>query len=230
MRRLTLISLTVLILGACGETVAPDTVRVGFDFFPLETGQFREYDVEEITFDIFGNIDTARFDLREQVVDSFVNQAGDLTYILHRSTRLNEMEDFELQTVWSARRNANQAVQIEENIPFIKISFPIDNELSWDGNALNTLDEDQYEMDSIFSRYITLNNDTIDNTLTVIQNDNQDFIIMQDRRVEIYGLNIGLVSRQSTLLNYCDDPDCIGQQIIETGSIITQTITAYGKE
>lgn len=219
----------LLLLAACSEsTVEPDFQRTGEEYFPLEVGRYGIYNVESITFDILGNIDTAIFQLKSEVVDSFASQSGDITYIIHRHTRNTENDPWEFQRAWSAYINSNQAVMIEENIPYLKITFPVENDRQWDGNKLNTLEQDDYVLDSLGSAYITPN-DTIDNTLTVIQSDNQDFIIQQDKRVEIYGLDIGLVYQQSLLLNYCAEPDCIGLEEVESGFSYTQELVEYGK-
>ncbi len=224
-----LITFGLLLLMACSEsTIEPDFQRTGEEYFPLQVGRYSIYNVESIEFDILGTVDTAVFQLKSEVVDSFASQSGDITYIIHRHTRNTASDPWEFQRAWSAYLNSNQAVLIEENIPFLKITFPIENERQWDGNKLNTLEQDDYLLDSLGATYVTPN-DTIDNTLTIIQSDNQDFIIQQDKRVEIYGLDIGLVYKQSLLLNYCADPDCIGLEEVESGFSYKQELVEHGK-
>jgi len=219
----------LLLLLACSEsTIEPDFQRTGEEYFPLEVGNYSIYNVESIEFDILGTIDTAVFQLKSEVVDSFASQNGEITYIIHRHTRNTENDPWEFQSAWSAYLNANQAVLIEENTPFLKITFPIENDRQWDGNRLNTLEQDDYVLDSLGSAYIAPN-DTIENTLTIIQSDNQDFIIQQDKRVEIYGLDIGLVYKQSLLLSYCAEQICIGLEEIESGFSYTQKLVEYGE-
>ena len=82
-------------------------------------------------------------------------------------------------------------------------------------------------MTDLFSSYITPEQDTIPNTLTVIQEDNQDFIVSLDQRREIYAQGVGLVMKEVILLNYCTNPDCIGQQIVESGRKLTQYLLEY---
>ena len=198
---------------------------LGDDFFPLDPGVVRIYQVEDISF--FPGVDTAKFQLRMQVVDSFQNQAGGLTYIQHLSTRNTSDDPWEFLTAWSARLEENRAIQIEENVSFVKLFFPIEENREWDGNAFNDSDEDTYQMTDLFSSYITPEQDTIPNTLTVIQEDNQDFIVSLDQRREIYAQGVGLVMKEVILLNYCTNPDCIGQQIVESGRKLTQYLLEY---
>ncbi|WP_185152840.1 hypothetical protein, partial [Fulvivirga aurantia] len=188
------------------------------------------YDVEEVNYDILGTIDSSRFQLRTEVVDSFASQSGDINYILHRSTRPDTTSSWEFQRAWSTYINSNQAVLVEENIPYLKLVFPVERGKVWDGNKLNTQEEDEYEMIEIGQPYTTSLGDSLANTLRVIQSDNQDTVIQQDKRIEIYGLGIGLVYKESLLLNYCTDPDCIGLQEIESGSSYKQSLVSYGKD
>lgn len=207
----------------------PDTTRVGFDFFPLQVGDFRVYQVEEITKTVLFGYDTARFQLKESLVDSFPGQGGDIIYLLHRSKRLSANDAWELDSVWTARRNQTQAVTVESNVPFIKMVFPIDENKIWDGNKLNSADNDTYEMRNLFVSFDT-GFTIFEETLTVIQNERLDTIDFWDYRKEVYGLNIGLIYKNSRFLKFCSDDDCIGQKIIERARILKQTIIDYGKE
>ena len=166
---------------------------------------------------------------RTEVVDSFQNQAGEITYILHCFRRSSSNLEWEFEQTNSARRTATQGIFIEGNTPLLKLSFPISAGKMWNGNALNTMDEDLFEMDSLFSGYITQAQDTIPETLTVIQEDNQDFIANLITNYEIYGLGIGMVYKEEIDVRYCTDDPCIGQQIIDNGRIFRQSIINYGK-
>ncbi|MDX1628188.1 MAG: hypothetical protein R3345_05780, partial [Fulvivirga sp.] len=165
----------ILLTFSCSEsTVAPDDQRVGFDYFPLQTGQYAIYDIESITFDILGTIDTSRFQLKVEVVDSFQSLAGDFTYVIHRFHRNTGTDPWEFQAAWTRYRTPHQAVQVEENVAFLKLTFPVEEGKIWDGNRVNTMDTDEYELDSLGVPFVTVTNDTIPNTLTVIQNNNED--------------------------------------------------------
>lgn len=207
----------------------PDPARVGFDFFPLQVGDFRVYQVEEITKNVLIEYDTARFQLKESLVDSFPGQGGDIIYILHRSKRLSASDTWQLDSVWTARRNQSQAVTVESNVPFIKLVFPIEENKIWDGNKLNSADNDRYEMVNLFASFDT-GLEIIENTLTVIQNEKLDSIDVLDYRKEVYGLNIGLIYKSSRIIKFCNDDDCKGLKIIEQARILKQTIIDYGKE
>jgi len=225
----TLFGMLLLWFACNPKELMPDTTRVGFDFFPLQVGDFRVYEVEEITKTFLFGFDTARFQLKESLVDSFPGLGGDIIYLLHRSKRLSANDAWNLDSVWTARRNQSQAVIVESNVPYIKMVFPIDENKIWDGNKLNSADNDAYEMLNLFTSFDT-GLEVFEETLTVIQNEKLDSIDILDFRKEVYGLNIGLIYKSSSYLEFCDDIDCLGLKEIEQGRILKQTIIDYGKE
>lgn len=225
---LTLITFVVI---ACNtETVEPDETRLGADFYPLQVGNYSIFEVENIDYKITGEVVASSFQLKTQVIDSFVNQTGTLSYEIHYYKRQSPSESWKFLHAWTARRNGNQAILVEDNIPFLKLSFPVSENKIWDGNVLNTLPQDDYEMDSLLSRYITPAQDTIENTLTVIQGNNEDFTVELDRRYEIYGLHKGLVYKEDILLQYCTTTDCLGQEKVESGHEYRQYLLETGKQ
>ena len=212
-----------------GEEGELDPVRLGYEFFPLQVGAYIIYDVEEITYSSERSI-TTNYQLRTQVVDSFMNQAGSLTYVLHELRRDSPDDAWEFIQTNSLQRNETQGVFFDGNVPFLRLSFPVVAGKTWDGNALNAEPEDLYEMDSVFSAYITPSGQNIPETLTVIQEDNDDFTVNLIRRFEIYGQDIGLVYKEEIDLRYCTEQECIGQQIIESGQELRQSLLEYGQE
>ncbi|MEM7107092.1 MAG: hypothetical protein AAF519_02615 [Bacteroidota bacterium] len=219
----------IIILSCRSDDLSPDPGSVGYLFFPLELGSFIEYEVEETMYQF--ELETiTNFQRRTEVVDSFINQAGEITYVIHQFERTFSDQEWDFVQTNSARLTATQGILIEGNLPLLKLSFPIAAGKIWDGNALNTMDKDEFAMDSLFSVYITQAQDTISETLTVIQEDNQDFVVNLVTNYEIYGLGIGLVYKEEVNLRYCTADDCIGQQRIDNGRIVKQSLINYGQE
>ncbi len=214
---------------SCNTDMAePNDSRLGFTFYPLDAGTFIIYDVEKINYRITGEIDTIKYYLKEAVVDSFLNEENNYTFLLHRSVR-TKGNDWRLDSVWTARKTSYQAITVENNIPFIKLIFPFKEKVSWDGNSLNTLEEEIYTMENV-NQPITFNNQTFNNSVTIIQKDNQDSIIFLERRKEIYAHEIGLVYKESAAIKYCSQVQCIGKNIIDSGVLLKQTFLESGKD
>ena len=220
--------LAIYTIGCDTDRVEPDFERLGSAYFPLKVGQYNIYAVQNIDYKVTGEVINANFERKSSVVDSFINQAGSVSYILYDYTRQTESDIWQFEKAYSARKDGNQAVVTDNNTSFIKLSFPVANGRTWNGNALNTLDSNLYVIDSVGFRYITPAEDTLKNTLTVIQADNQDFTVELDRRYELYALNIGLAYKEEVSLEYCTDTDCLGQQQIEEGYEYRQYLIEYG--
>lgn len=206
----------------------PNDSRLGFTFFPLQSGSYNVYEVEKTEYKFSGEIEVTSFLLKEAVVDSFPNDDESYTYVLHRSTKSNS-SDWKLDSVWSARKSNHQAIVVENNVPYVKMVFPFKEKTTWDGNRFNTKEEELYTMEQV-NQPLTINNQTFDKAVTIIQKDNQDSIIFLERRKEIYAQEVGLIYKESAAIKYCAQAHCIGNNVIDSGVLYKQTIVESGKE
>ena len=220
--------LSAALLVSCSEkTISPDNNRLGLEYFPLETGQFRVYDVDEILYSI-SSFDTLKYQLKESVVSTFENAEDGITYTIHREKRNTDQETWKLDSVWSARKTNSIAVSVENNISFVKMVFPIKNDLRWDGNVLNSLAEKQYVYDMNLEK-MTFSEQVFTDLVKVIQSDVEENIVNRDERYEIYAKEVGLVEKYGMSLMYCT-VDCPSQKTIVSGRFIQQTLTSYGQD
>jgi len=201
----------------------------GKDYFPMQKGHFQIYDINEIIYTL-GDPDTFLYQLKTVVIDSFLNNGSTYTYVIHRSVRNNPSQPWTYKDTWSSRMENNKAIEKEENVDFVKLIFPFQVGLKWDGNEYNTLGKEDYELINEESK--TINDVTFTDCITIKQRDNQDFIVYLDQRHETYARNVGLIHREMKQLHYCTDTNsgCIGKQIVEEGTIYKQTILDYGVE
>jgi hypothetical protein len=66
------------------------------------------------------------------------------------------------------------------------------------------------------------------NTITVTQNVYDDIPTGKDQRSEIYAKDVGLVYKEIVQLKYCTSGSCLGQQFVEKGVILNQSIKSNG--
>ena len=223
-----------LVLLSCEtETISPSSLRLGTSYFPLEVGNFRDYAVQDISYTLQNEPDTQQYFLREIIADSFPGNGGEFVYRLERFSRYETDQEWKLDSVWTARTNAQRAIVVENNLPFVKLVFPFADNLQWDGNGLNAKPADTYELQSTSDALLEEINSPLDSLLmqsiTVIQSDITS-LVSDSLFSETYVDQVGLFYKKSVALQYCADQECLGQYLIEFGRDYRQTLIAYGKE
>jgi len=213
----------------CDSVIEIDPAETGQAFYPLSAGDYREYEITQIKYSILDHPDTIRYLLKEQVGDSFINQTGGITYTLNRYKRSNDTLAWEIDSVWTVIKSETNVVVTENNIPFTKLIFPVLDQKQWDGNAFNIYEEELYSYEDTY-QFFTSGNIDYNSTLKVIQVYNPDSIVMKDIRSEIYAENVGLIYKETIILYYCTENECLGQQIIEQGMDFKQELIGYGNE
>lgn len=221
------LSIAIISFSSCNETkeVGPETL--GFDFYPLNIGEHRIYDVVEINYLITG-FDTAVYQLRETIFDTLQSQDR-ITYLLRRDIRSDELSEWESDSIWTVSRTENYLSITENNIPFIKLTFPVSVGKEWDGNSLNTKSALTYYYQQVNHQLIdSLNND---DHIRVIIEDIEENVTGVDLRSEVYVAGIGLVEKDYLTQRRCTSSDCgadLGEVI--AGRSLKQTLIEVGNE
>lgn len=219
--------LITIFIYSCNETkeVGPDTL--GYEFYPLNVGEYRIYDVEEIRYLVTG-FDTTIYQLRETIFDS-IPSIDRITYLLRRDIRSDAMSNWESDSVWSVTRTSNYLSITENNIPLIKLTFPVTTGREWDGNSLNTRSSLTYYYQLIDSQIIDSLN--ADKHIRMIIEDVEENVTGVDLRSEVYVDGIGLVEKDYLTQKKCTSSDC-GADLGEVigGRSLKQTLIEIGNE
>ena len=240
MRYCFLTVISVILIVSCKNSTEP-IQDVGLDYFPLIVGAYQIYTVDETQ--INQSVEQKFiYELKVKVVDSAINQENGYTYTIQRQKRDNATSPWSSLDSWTARFASRQAIIKEGNTAVVKLMFPATNGLEWDGNAFNTLGGEQscgenknypcdiYRLENFGKEFVLTNGMTFAETLTVIQNDNPDLIVKQDVRKEVFAKNIGLIYKESTVLEYCTATACLGKQKVDKGYKYKQTLKEYGSD
>ena len=202
---------------ACTERET-ETVEVdfGYDYFPLAVGKSWTYRIDSIFFDpaIGGTaIDTIATFLQETIVDTFINLEGHTAYRVEQFFRRNSSEDWKLVKVFTLSRDENRAFRTEDNLTFVKLTFPAKVNNQWNGNAF--LDEflkvdikgEQVEFFKNWD-YLILEQGQLYELDTfrfeqhlIIQNADDENLIERRYAVERYARGVGLITRDLEILD-----------------------------
>lgn len=218
----------IILFSQCQSQENPTPDNIGGAYFPLELGSFVEYQVREEKYTVTNPVVILQYQVREVVADTFNDINKQKSFRIERYKRNTNTQNWTLDSVWVAKKTGSQAIRVESNLSFIKLAFPLNENTTWNGNALNALGNDDYIAKEVGWEK-KVNNITYPNTATVIQADDSSLVSV-DRRREIYAENIGLIFKEQRKINYCDEASCIGNNTIIFGFIYTQTLIKYGKQ
>lgn len=209
---------------SCQNSAKTPFPAYGYEFFPLEIGRYVIYDVNKTVYNLDGSVSKSNYQLKESVVDRFTSATRQEMYVLERYLRNNEAQNWKIDSVWSAYRTNNQAVRQENNISFVSLSFPLKENLEWNGNFFNTNSREDYKLVDL-NKPLVINKLNFAKTLKVRQAYNNGNKISLKAKEEIYAENVGIIAILDTLISYKQD----GSYVISDGRIISQKVIAFGK-
>ena len=218
MKKTLFILTSILFFTFCKKEEKAEAVNFHYDYIPTSVGQWNEYEVTKIIHTSTGVHDTTNYYLKEVVAEEITTN----NYRLERFWRTSLTESWIIKDVWTREKTNSFFQQIEENISYTKLIFPIKTNQFWNGNAYNTVDELTYEYDLIHEAY-SINSFHFDSTVIVIQQNNVNAIEYQ-KAEEVYAKNIGLIykSKRDLSINFFDITD------INEGTEIEMKLINYG--
>lgn len=191
----------IVITSSCQDsTVEP----VPFDtsYFPLSTGKFIIYEVDSIVMsDFFNTTDTVHYQLMEAVDSAYTDAGGRQAFRIVRS-RLDSLNGaWRIIDVWSANVTETTAEKVEENLRFIKLSFPVLLNKTWAGNSYINTDSPLVYLDDWEYKYTDVNETfdtyagTFDSVITVLQHEDINAIqtvLYQEK----YAKQVGMIYKE----------------------------------
>src|SRR5690606_35612131 len=103
---------------------------------PLKKGLYHIYQVDEIKYTL-GEAETLAYELKTVVADSFLNNQGNYTYVIHRFKKIDGQSSWQSLDTWSVRKSDKEVVVNEGNIPILALKLPLKTGNQWDGNLYN---------------------------------------------------------------------------------------------
>jgi hypothetical protein len=129
--------------------------------------------------------------------------------------------------VWTAKRNAHLATRTENIVPFVKLSFPLQKNLVWNGNAFNDRGDAKYKVTAWNQPYES-GTATYERTLTVEQSNEANECVKKNVQYEVYAAGIGLVQKEITDVYYLQpNGECDYTQTISYGRRLRQRLVEF---
>ena len=225
MKYLFYISFAFLILISCRNkkdlTVPQKPV---FDFFPVKQGDFCVFEVQEKLYSTFTKIDS-NYSLKVNYPETFKDAEGGISFKTYRSVKNTGSKVFTIGNVWSTKvKPGDKAIVSENNNTFLKISYPLEESKSWNGNVFNTIGFESYTVKNFGMPW-----EQYPFTVTIIHK-NDTSLLSRDYRLEIYAVNLGLVYKETKIVKYSSNAQDFGKGIIVDGVVYKQKLLEHGKE
>lgn len=220
MKNTFLFGLLVLLLAACSDSTLEevDMNTEGRNFVPLHVGSTWTFDLDSIIFDPEPGmivIDTIQYEMQYVVVDSMRDDQDRVHYTIDRFLRKSDSMPWQIRDVWTAVLDDKMFVWTEENLPYIKMVFPMDGTARWDGNALFNDDDTRVnvrgellDMFKFWGQYSangvadqeTINGQSYDDVVTITAVD-REISIEKRFSQEKYARNVGLIYQRIEILD-----------------------------
>jgi hypothetical protein len=178
----------------------------GVNYFPMSVGATWIYKVDSIVFNSFqapGTApDTSVYWIRESIVEDLSDPIDLSKKRIERYISIDSGINWKFDRSLVVIKNNIQAIRNDYNNMEIKLSFPITELKSWNGNQFNNLGEKEYLYDWIFLPYNTFGKSQ-DSSIKVLQQ-NVKNQIRDNVEFEVYLPNTGMVYKETVDLNYKD--------------------------
>ncbi|MBF9253655.1 hypothetical protein I2I11_10155 [Pontibacter sp. 172403-2] len=244
--------LSACIAGCTTTYVEPDPHAFGYNYYPVAVGDYRIYNVTDINFK--NNVgDTTRYQMREVMDTSFVDQTNTLNYKIVRATRQDENAAWAEDSVMVVAKSTTSVILTRDNTRYVKLVFPVQEGKVWLGDAfnnhvINKLAEDPYDRKEPYT-YSQVGEpfrfdegalaESADGliqfapTITVIQGTHTPNMVQLDDRKEVYAEGIGRVYRlfNRVVIAPCSPDQCeFGENYKVNGHERHEVLIAYGHQ
>lgn len=214
---LLILFVSIVVFNSCKQTDQPSPAELGYDYnySPLKVGSYIIYDVHEVTYQAGVDSVVKRYQEKYLFMDT-INGSNTIDnkngWIYARYKRDNNIQPWQNDSIWNIRYSTGKQALVvtENNVPLVKLFYPLKNNLTWNGNSENKFgqipasSDDMYKLVN-FQKPFTSGPATFPNTLTV----NQHMFAecnKKDVRKEVYAYNIGMVYRITQAYQYVQYP------------------------
>jgi hypothetical protein len=225
MRKYLLLLISFALLASCTKenTSEVSPAYYSYEYFPTDSGIVRYYKADSIFWDANNQaaIDSISYEIKEVIAGTFFDNQNQICQRIERY-RKDINGNWIIWKVISDKRSQFNAERYIDNIRYIKLKFPLNKTGKWNGNALNTMDAQYYQLTDLHQPE-NINALAFDSVCTVLQDDYID-ATRQFYGMEKYAARIGMIYRREK--NITTIPTQLGI-IIRGGYDYTEKLTSY---
>lgn len=211
----------VISISSCKKDIE-EPLDIGYDYFPVSIGKWAIYEVDSTYYNDFtDSVYHYNYKIKELIESTFLDNQNRETQRLERYKKISDTTDWYISNVWALNLTATTAEKVEEDYRFVKLIFPVKKSSTWDGNAYNILDEQEYKYTDVHKSY-NVNGITYDSTITVIQKIVSN-PIQEDYQIEVFAKHIGMIYKKYISLKKSN-----AGTVIDSGNDYTYSIISYG--
>ena len=196
-----------VVLYSCKKKKEPEKPDLGEAYYPSTIGKYIVYDVDSIIYDEFTYDSTRyRYLIKEKIEEQFTDIQGKQALKLARYIKkFNAAVSYTampwvIKDVWQINITGKDVEVVEENTRFVKMTFPVKEGSTWDGNSTNTMGEWDYKYLYV-DKQETVNSLNFPKTM-LVEEKNFPTHISQAYYAEKYAKDLGLVYREIIDLDF----------------------------
>lgn len=185
-----------LFMTSCTEK-KDEPVEMGYEYWPVNVGDYRIYQVDSIIWDDFYNpvrIDTFSYKVKEVIASEIKDAEGRPAYRVERSIKQHDTLEWAVDKIYKLQKLQTKVLKMIDNQTFVQFVFPVKNGVEWNANTYNSDPKNNYEFRDIETSY-DMNGVTYNETSTVQQNDLVT-LISNDVAFEIYARGYGMIYKE----------------------------------
>ncbi|MGB0390981.1 MAG: hypothetical protein ACPGD5_05395 [Salibacteraceae bacterium] len=217
--------LVCFVFGSCTKTEYKE-IDFGYDYYPISVNDYKTFTVDCLVYNDFTlTTDTFNFFIKDLVKSKKLDEGGRTVYRIERYRKDNQT-DWEIQKVWTSVFEGQFVEEQFDNIRTVKLAFPVRSGYSWDGNARNILESEDFTYSSNTIDTV-INNVTLKNTRKIEHYYKTDPLQIETAiAYEHYTLQIGLVNRFETFVKRFTT-GVPGEPVIDSGYAVSYNILDY---
>lgn len=125
----------LLSLSACQKTEKYPSAAIE-EYFPLQAGKYIIYQLDSLKYLAFGTRDTTvTYQVKYYTEAQITDNLGRPAWRIFRYIRKNDTQPWTTDATFMAVHTSTQMEFIENNLRYIKLHLPIENNFSWKGNS-----------------------------------------------------------------------------------------------